>query len=173
MNEKSKFFIRPIKDGDHAWIKKFIKEQWADNFIVVHDMIYYPHELEGFVAVEPSGSRVGLITYSIQNQNCEIVTLNSIKERIGIGTGLMKSVHNSAMDSGCSKVWLITTNDNKHAINFYQKLGYKLVTIHKNAIAKSRKLKPAIPLFSGDKIPIRDELEFEYLLKSGPNNAFL
>ncbi len=60
---------------------------------------------------------------------------------------------------------MITTNDNTPAIRFYQKRGFSLVAVHRNAIAESRKLKPEIPLAGVDGIPIRDEIELELLLK--------
>ena len=63
------------------------------------------------------------------------------------------------------RVWLITTNDNTPAVRFYQKKGFSLVAVYRNAIEASRKLKPEIPLKGIDGIPIRDEIELELLLK--------
>jgi RimJ/RimL family protein N-acetyltransferase len=65
---------------------------------------------------------------------------------------------------GCKRVWLITTNDNTHAIRYYQKRGFDLVAIHRNAIDASRKIKPQIPLTGFDGIPILHEIEFEMML---------
>jgi hypothetical protein len=65
---------------------------------------------------------------------------------------------------GCTRLWLITTNDNLHALRFYQKRGFMLVAVHRNAVEQSRKLKPEIPLYGKDGIPIRDEIELEMLL---------
>lgn len=62
------------------------------------------------------------------------------------------------------RIWLITSNDNCHAIRFYQKRGWKMVNIHFNAIEEARLLKPQIPMFGYDGIPILHEIEFEYSL---------
>jgi hypothetical protein len=51
-----------------------------------------------------------------------------------------------------------------NALRFYQKRGFVLVAVHKNALEVSRKLKPAIPLIGNDGIPLRDEIELEMIL---------
>ncbi len=107
---------------------------------------------------------MGLITYCLEDKNCEIVSLNSLKPSVGIGTALVEAVKDVAGKSGCKRVWLITTNDNLNALRFYQKRGFSLATIHRNAVEKSRKLKP-IPLTGFDGIPIRDEIELELIIK--------
>jgi hypothetical protein len=44
------------------------------------------------------------------------------------------------------------------------KKGFDLKAAHINAVEQSRKLKPDIPLFGMDNIPIKHELEFEIIL---------
>ena len=46
-------------------------------------------------------------------------------------------------------------------MRFYQKRGFVLVAVHRNALAESRRLKPEIPLIGIDDIPLRDEIELE------------
>ena len=60
-----------------------------------------------------------------------------------------------------------TTNDNLNALRFYQKRGFVLVAVHRNAMEQARKLKPEIPLIGNDGIPLRDEIELEMLLVGG------
>ncbi|UCC16424.1 MAG: hypothetical protein JSU58_08645, partial [Dehalococcoidales bacterium] len=60
----------------------------------------------------------------------------------------------------------ITTNDNTHAIRFYQRYGFKIATIYPNSMEEARKIKPEIPFTGNDGIPLRDEIEFEIHLKS-------
>ncbi len=158
-----KIIFRKVSGADKKWIDKFIKVHWQSKQVVVHKTIYIPSELNGFIA-ENRTEKVGLVTYQIKNRNCEIVSLNSIKENEGIGAKLVKLVVNQARKLNCKKVWLITTNDNIKAIYFYQKLGFQIVKVHLNAVAESRKIKPEIPLKSETGIPIRDELEFEFKL---------
>ncbi|HJW89835.1 MAG TPA: hypothetical protein VJ436_04255 [Anaerolineales bacterium] len=59
---------------------------------------------------------------------------------------------------------MITTNDNLSALRFYQKRGFRLVHINRDAIALSRQLKPSITQIGMHGIPITDEIELEILL---------
>ena len=110
------------------------------------------------------GERVGLITYHIEQESCEIVTLNSVQGSMGVGTALIDVVRYVARYSGCRRLWLVTTNDNLNALRFYQKRGFVLVAVHRNALEVSRKLKPEIPLVGMDGIPLRDEIELEMIV---------
>lgn len=76
----------------------------------------------------------------------------------------MREAQAIATDAGCRRLWLITTNDNRVAIEFYRSIGMRLVAIHRKAMREARKLKPEIPEFGQDDIPIEHELEFELLL---------
>lgn len=155
-----KLLYRKILSEDRNWITKFIAEHWGSEQVVVHKTKYYPSKLKGFL-VENTKEIIGLITYKIENKNCEIVTLNSIEENKGIGGHLVNLVIEEAKRKGCKKIWLITTNDNIKAIYFYQKLGFSLIKVYPKAVEKSRKIKPEIPLINEKGIPISDELEFQ------------
>jgi hypothetical protein len=67
-----------------------------------------------------------------------------------------------ARRAGCSRFWLITTNDNVDALRFYQRRGFRLAALHSGAVDDSRaRLKPEIPEVGDHGIPIRDEIELE------------
>ncbi len=153
--------IRPLTDADHEWVKHFIMQRWGSPIMIAHGVTYTISELSGFVA-DIEGKRVGLLTYAIQAQDCEIVSLDST--RPGVGTALMEAIKAYAQQQGRTRLWLVTTNDNLHALRFYQKRGYTLVAVHRDAVTRARWLKPAIPLLGNDDIPIRDEIELELLL---------
>lgn len=76
--------------------------------------------------------------------DCEIITLNSKVKNNGLGTRLVNKAIDTAKVNHCKSVWLITTNDNTHAIRFYQKKGFERVGFYKDAMKESRKLKPEI-----------------------------
>src|SRR5581483_12505812 len=132
----------------------------GSNIIVSRGTFYTADALPGFVAIE-QGERVCLITYHIQGNECEIISLDSTRPGQGIGTALIEAVRQEAQRTGCRRLWLITTNDNLNALRFYQRRGFVLVAVHRNAIELSRKLKPQIPLIGEHGIPIRDEIELE------------
>jgi GNAT superfamily N-acetyltransferase len=166
------FSIRPLTAHDHVWMLQFISEQWGSNIIVSRGIIYTAHALPGFLAVE-EGERVGLITYHIKGAECEIISLDSTQPGKGIGTALISVVRQEAQRAGCRRLWLITTNDNINALRFYQRRGFVLVAVHKNAIELSRRLKPQIPLIGEHDIPIRDEIELEMPLNNGERKVSL
>jgi glycine oxidase len=157
--------IQTLNIADREWLSEFMLELWGSNKVVSRGVVYDPQDLPGFVAMY-DGEKVGLVTYNITGTSCEIVTINSIHPFSGVGTALIEATKNIALQSGCKRLWLITTNDNMNALRFYQKRGFVLVTIHRNALAISRKLKPENPLIGNDGIPLRDEIELEMILNS-------
>jgi GNAT superfamily N-acetyltransferase len=162
MSTARRFVVRSLEDTDRDWIIEFTKEHWGADHVVAHGVVYRPDELSGFAAVGPSGHIVGLVTYSVQHRECEVVTLNSVSQGMGVGTALLNAVKAVALRTGCSRLWVTTTNDNLRALGFYQRRGYELVAVHRGALERSRRLKPSIPLTSADGIPMRDEIELEY-----------
>ena len=164
-NQKRKMNIsvRPISDTERTWVREFITQRWGTEIVVAHGQVYRPHELPGFIAYQDT-EKIGLATYHIENGACEIVTIDSVRENLGVGTALIEAIKRAAQQAECRRIWLITTNDNLLALQFYQKRGFVLVTVHRNALEKSRKIKPQIPLIGNDGIPLRDEIELEMVL---------
>jgi N-acetylglutamate synthase-like GNAT family acetyltransferase len=157
------FTIRSSVEEDKKWITDLLKEWWASPMIITRGKIHHADNLPGFIA-ERDNKPAGLLTYSIDGEKSEIVTMNSLVENIGIGSALVDAVKRAARRAGCKRLWLITTNDNTTAMRFYQKRGFMLAAIHRNSIEQSRRLKPEIPTIGNDGIPIRDEIEFELAL---------
>ncbi len=65
---------------------------------------------------------------------------------------------------GCRRLHVVTTNDNVDALRFYQKRGFVLCELRRDAITAGRRLKPTIPWLGTYGIPLRDELELERVL---------
>lgn len=152
--------IRPKAESDHSWVEQISRDSWGSEIIIAHGEVFKPAELFGFIA-EIGGKKVGLVANHIKDGACEIVTLNALKPNLGIGSSLIRHTAEFAKQKGCSKLWLITTNNNTHALRFYQKLGFRLTALRIDAIADYRKIKPEIPMAGEDGIPIRDEIELE------------
>ena len=162
-NERLVIEIHQRGPNDDAWIQDVLKKYWYSTRIVSRGRIHEADKLPGFVAREGS-VRVGLVLYEILGNECEIVSLNSFTELAGVGSQLIDAVK-SVAKAQCSRVWLVTTNDNTHSLRFYQRKGFVLSALHLSAIQESRKLKPEIPVVGYDGIPMRDEIELEMLLK--------
>ena len=152
--------IRPINESDKDLITSFLKEHWGSTRAVTRGRLFFPNEKPGFTAIKDD-KLIGLITYELLGDECEITTLNSLVERKGIGTALINAVKDAAVHAGCRRLLVITTNDNTHATRFYQRYGFTIATIYPNSMEEARKIKPEIPLTGNDGIPLRDEIEFE------------
>ncbi len=159
-----KYLVKPVTNTDKDWVLD-VYRGWGADFVVTRGRKVYPQDVEGFYAVDISRKRLGLITFEIIGDQCEIVTLDAFDKFRGIGTALIEKVREVAVERGCQRLWLITTNDNLDAIRFYQRRGFTIAAIHVNALAESRKLKPSIPEIGWHGIPLRDEIEFEMTLR--------
>ena len=151
---------RPLTAKDLPRLIEFWKEQWGGEEMIVHGQVFRPEQLNGFITEDWSS----VITYIIQDDSCEIISLNSLKENRGIGTALIHKVADEAHKQNCRRLFLSTTNDNFHALGFYQRLGFELTAIRRGAVHEARKIKASIPLMGMNGIPLRDEIELEILL---------
>lgn len=156
--------VMQVTPLDREWMASRTKELWGADCVVSRGVVHRVAELPGFIAwIE--GRRVGVATYRFAECNCELVTLDALRPRIGIGTVLVEAVRKAAAGR---RLWLVTTNDNLDAMRFYQRRGFVLTTVYPNAIEDSRKLKPQIPRVGNYGISIRDELVFEYVGDTSP-----
>ncbi|MFT4218235.1 MAG: hypothetical protein QM619_13770 [Micropruina sp.] len=55
-------------------------------------------------------------------------------------------------------------NDNTRALRSYQRAGWDLVALHRDAMDDVRRLKPGVPRHGMDGIPLRHQLELEFPL---------
>jgi ribosomal protein S18 acetylase RimI-like enzyme len=154
------FSIREVKENDKKWIIQLMEDQWASTLIISRGIVHNTENLPGLIAIQ-NKKRVGLLTYNVKDYDCEIVSLNSIKKRVGIGSALIQRMIEIAIKRGCKRIWVITTNDNTEALRFYQMRGFKIKAVYFDAIKKSRELKPELPLLGIDDIEIKDEIELE------------
>ena len=163
MDTRQPLDISPISSSDRTWVVELISKSWGSNLIITRGKIYDAKNLPGFIAVKDD-QRIGLLTYAIAEDQLEIISLVSLVEKIGVGIALIDTALEHAQNLGCHRIWVITTNDNLPALGFYQKRGFHLAALHRNALDNSRKLKTEIPLVGLGGIPVRDEIELEYIL---------
>jgi len=122
------------------------------------DALAHPHLI--------AGEFDGVLTYVIDGEDCEILTLHAEPRHTGAGTALLQAVQAVARGAGCTRLWLITTNDNVDALRFYQRRGFRLTHVHPGAVDDSRaRLKPEISEIGDHGIPLRDELELSATLR--------
>jgi ribosomal protein S18 acetylase RimI-like enzyme len=155
--------VRPLGESDRDWVEQLIVERWGAPLVVGRGRSWNPVELPGFAAFDEDRC-VGLTTYELDGDACELVTIDALEEGRGVGTALFGAVVEAAREAGCRRVRLVTTNNNLRALAFYQKRGFRLVALVPGAVDESRRVKASIPAEDSAGLPIRDELHLELLL---------
>ncbi len=112
------------------------------------------------IVARENGEVFGVLTYDIEGDESEVLTLHCVTQWSGIGTRLLGALTATARERGCRRLWVVTTNDNVDALRFYQRRGFHLTGLRPGAVQESRRaLKPTIPQTGSYGIPVRDELE--------------
>jgi GNAT superfamily N-acetyltransferase len=129
-----------MEPEDRAWVAHLVDDEWGLPVVSISGS-YDPAALPGLVAVA-NGALVGAITYHCAGDTCEIITLNALTPGHGVGSALLAAARQTADNAG-HRLWLITTNENVRAIEFYQRRGMDLVALHRNFADVVRRHKPA------------------------------
>jgi GNAT superfamily N-acetyltransferase len=138
--------VRPVVAGDVHWVRALLTERWGSPEVVSRGVLHHADALPGFAAVlrphagmgTASSDAAGLVTFHIEGADCQVVTLDSLVPGLGIGSRLLAEVREHAARSGCRRLWLITTNDNTHALRFYQRRGLVLAALQADQTGDSR-----------------------------------
>jgi ribosomal protein S18 acetylase RimI-like enzyme len=153
-------FVRgPVPGETDGWFER----HWGDRTVVGHGTVYTMDDVECLVA-DDGGRVVGAVTFRVEADAMEVVTVDADVRRRGIGQTLLHAAVAEADRRGVRRVWLTTTNDNLTALGFYQAAGFRLCALRPDAVAASRRLKPSMPLVGEHGLPLRDELDLELIL---------
>ncbi|HET9061339.1 MAG TPA: GNAT family N-acetyltransferase [Acidimicrobiales bacterium] len=158
--------VRVAGEPDRSWARSQLEKRWLSTTIVSRGSAHDAGNLPALVATA-GGRRVGLVTFRFGDGDCELVTLDSLEPGRGVGTALVHGVLQEGRRRGCSRMWLVTSNDNLGALGFYQRRGFRLVSVYPGAVDEARKLKPSIPMVGEHGIEVHDELELEIRLRPG------
>ena len=153
--------VRPLREADRERARAWLRDHWAES-MAANGELFYPAEHDGFIA----GDWDGLITYRLGDGRCEVTLVMAVREGEGIGSALLDATVVKARAEGCTEVWLISTNDNLHALEWYRRKGFTVSEVREGAVDRSREtLKPSIPTHNPDNgLPIRDEIELSLAL---------
>ena len=155
------YSILPLR-GDEALRKQVneqLREQWGNLSVAIHGELFDLAGCDSFACLVDR-TALGAIHCRRDGETYEVLSLYVLREHEGIGQTLMRRAIDNARRNGAERLYLYTTNDNTRAIRFYQQMGMNLEAFNLNAVERSRKLKPCIPLNGCDGIPIRHELRF-------------
>ena len=159
--------VRAATAGDRPALERFLT-RWHSLRVARRGSIEHPLDHPALLA-EDGSELLGVLTYAVRGADCEVMTLHTDRRWSGVGTALLAAVDQIARDAGCTRLWLITTNDNVDALRFYQRRGFRLAALHRNAVDDSRaRLKPEIPEVGDHGIALRDEIELERAVSPPP-----
>jgi GNAT superfamily N-acetyltransferase len=153
--------VRPANPDDREAIDALFTASWGGPYAVGHGVRWDLRTLPTLVAEGPDGGLAGVLTYTLDGDSLEVVSIDASPPRGGTGSALLAAAAALARDNGARRLWLVTTNDNLDALRFYQRRGLRIAAVAPGAVDESRKLKPEIPEIGAYGIPIRDEIVLE------------
>lgn len=148
---------------DAKWLEELMNRDWGGIPLVIRGKKYYPANLDGIIA-ENANDIAGFLFYEIRGQDCEIIVFEVFDKFKGTGTQILDQLKEIATSKKCRRLYLMTTNDNLDALRFYQKRGFHICGIHLDSVKISRQIKPTIGMTGDHGIPVRDEIDLEFLL---------
>jgi ribosomal protein S18 acetylase RimI-like enzyme len=154
---------RALRGAERDWLAQHLRLAWGSTTIVSRGRVRDASALPAIVCTQGE-ELVGLATYAIEADECELVTIEAFRRGCGVGSALLEEVVALAREHTCTRVVLVTTNDNASAQRFYEHRGFRLLAVHRGAVDEARKLKPEIPLVGEHSVEIHDELEYELRL---------
>lgn len=163
--------VRELRFDERAWLRDVYSDRWGTTTVVSRGRLTEVADLPALVC-ERSGERIGLLTFLPRpGVDVECVTIDAFVRGAGVGAALTAGIRALGQRSQWRRLWLVTTNDNTAALRACQRAGWDLVTVHRDAAASSRRLKPSLPRMGLDGIPIRHELELELPLTRTPDSS--
>lgn len=151
---------RPESADDVAWVVAACRTEWGGDVMISGGRTVAFREAEALIA-RAGHEKVGLLTYVTGATEWELLSVNAFARNVGVGTALLERVKQLARAAGVSKLWTVTSNDNLEALRFYQRRGFRLVSVEVGAVDAARRQKPTIPLVGCFGIPLHDELRLE------------
>lgn len=152
--------VRPLTNDERASLTGWVTHTGDSPVAVAPLSTYDIRELGGFVAVDID-EIVGVLTYAIEHETCEIVTIDAGVQGRGVGSALLNAVKTLATQRACTRLTLFTTNDNLIAQRFFERHGFQIAAFYPDAMDAVRLVKPEVPATGDYGIPLRDMIQFD------------
>lgn len=157
--------VLPYRDvAEQPWVGQQLVDGWGGTRVARLDEVVDASAMPGFVALEGDRPAGYAVVAPDDRRGYEVLVLESLVPGRGVGRALLGACRADAVRRGAGRLWLVTTNDNDRALVVYQRFGFDLWGLHRDAVTRARALKPSIPTHDGRGIPLRHELELEILL---------
>jgi GNAT superfamily N-acetyltransferase len=158
--------VRPAAEADRPWLAECCRRAFGSPQVAAGGRLLRPGDLPALIAWE-GGRRIGALAFEVEAGGAQVVLLAAEPPGGGAGTALLAALELLGRARGWRRLRLLTTNDNTPALRFYQRRGWDLAALHRDAVARDRLLKPEIPAVGHGGIAIRHALELERVLEPG------
>jgi GNAT superfamily N-acetyltransferase len=91
--------IRPAVAGDRPWIERHLTRSWGSTIVVTRGVAHDAARLPALLA-ERGEDIVGVATYRLADTECELVSLDALRQGQGIGSALLTRVREEAVRRG-------------------------------------------------------------------------
>ena len=88
---KSEIVVREARAEDADWVAGILREAWGSMRIVTRGRLHDAEHLPTLIA-HWRGERAGCLTYRLEGDECEVMSLNSALENRGAGGALLEAV---------------------------------------------------------------------------------
>ena len=154
--------VRSAGTDDPTWVVDIARTRLGDERQVHTRRQFDVRDGDVLLAVL-DGARAGFASWDHTDRTAELLAIAVRAERRGIGRALVAAVRTRARRAGCSRLVVVTTDENVGAQGFYAALGFTLAERRVGAVDECRRrYKPSIPP------GIHDELEYAIDLNDDP-----
>jgi len=116
---------------------------------------------EALVYRDEGRKTAGHVTWSVDGETGEIVTIEAVEQGRHIGGRLLEAAEARMRERGVGRIVVTTTNDNLRAQAFYMRRGYRLARIERDGMKRVREVKSRVPATGYEGLPLLDMWEFE------------
>src|SRR4051812_26346635 len=106
--------VRQAGTADHSRIVDLLTRSWGSTTVVAHGVVHDAATLPALLAAR-RGRLAGLLTYAIEGDAFEVVSIDAVVRGAGVGTALLDAAAGHAERAGLRRLRLVTTNDNLDA----------------------------------------------------------
>jgi ribosomal protein S18 acetylase RimI-like enzyme len=159
--------IRELTVSDIPWVESLEAEHFGSPRVVSRGVLQHDARDSPGLIAKVDSRLAGILQYHTEGSQWEVLVLISLIRGQGIGRKLLEAAQDKARQDGCEILWLITTNNNRGAQEFYRAIGWRQAGVHRGAVGEARKSKPEIPELDAQGTPIEDEIECGLRISGG------
>lgn len=153
--------VREATDADRPLVRALFERDFGRTRVIGFGQVLDVDAMPALVATMHEDVS-GALAYRLLGDGLHIVALatDPMWQRSGVGGHLVAEAELLARRLSLARVIVTTTNDNLPALYFYQRRGYRLVSVSPGSMLAHTE--GVLPGFAG--IPVRDEMQLEKML---------